>query len=252
MHSYYEDILKTAEEGENLLPRYQKLCTGIDKIQCSKAVGYIKKKDCILVLLGNSIFANVEVEEEYYKLNTTYTEWTKKSHIRWEVEKDIASNCIDMPDECVGEITLLAHFVEKQLLVDRKCDLYENQLKQCELDQEDSLKGDPRSKFIKFFEPLVKNTPYYFQESKDGKILDLKITGAKGMVFGFQARVAGENKGLMYTFFDQDIYEMLNKKISLPANVMKDDRKKQPHVYISLKKLWNCVCVITGNEDKLA
>ena len=214
MHSYYEDILKNAEEGENLLPRYQKICSSIEKIQTSRPVGCIKKKDCILVVLGNAIFANVEVEEEYYKVNTSHKEWANNSRIRWDVENDIASSCIDMPDECVGEVLLLAQFVEKKLFTGNR-ELYDTQLKRCGFDQEDAFKGDPRDKFKKFFEPLVENTQYYFENSKDNKVLDFKIAEKKGRLFGFQARVAGDNKGMMYTFFDLEIYKMLNLKIGL-------------------------------------
>lgn len=119
------------------------------------------------------------------------------------------------------------------------------------MDVEDSFKGDPRNKFKRFFQPLVEGTNYYFEESKDGKILALKKVGQGSRVLGFQARVAGENKGMMYTFYDRYVYEMLNKKIGLPPNQKKDDKKKQPHVYIPLEKLWNCVCVLTEKNDQM-
>lgn len=115
MHNFYETIMQTAEEGENSSQRYRNVCEGITKIQCSRPVGCIEKKNGILVVLGNAVFCYVEVEDEFYRISTTYKECVQMSQTLWEIEGEIVSCYKDMPDECIGEVERLVQCVEKEL-----------------------------------------------------------------------------------------------------------------------------------------
>ena len=60
------------------------------------------------------------MEEELYRVNTTYAEWMHVSKSLWTFEGDIVCCNIDMPDECVGEVARLARYVDKKLFSSEK------------------------------------------------------------------------------------------------------------------------------------
>ena len=64
MHSYYESILET-EVGENSTLRYRNLREGIGKIQCSKPIGCVERKNNILVVLGNAVFVTSKWKKSF-------------------------------------------------------------------------------------------------------------------------------------------------------------------------------------------
>lgn len=241
MHNYYESILEMEVE-ENLSLRYRNLCNGIEKIQCSRTVGCVERKNNILVVLGNVVFCHIEIDEEFYKVNTTYTDWGQISKRRWNIEGDIVSCYMDMPDECIGEVMRLARFVEKQLFSD-KISLYEKQLENAELNIPNNWKGDMRPRFKRMLDVLLTESEYYLVDNTtdtSGKILELYKKDAKSRIMGF----SGKRDMTIPAFFNKEFYNQINKIIQLPENTRPN--KTQPHVTLTTEELWNVICVATG------
>ena len=116
-------------------------------------------------------------------------------------------------------------------------------------------KGEVLSRFQEMFHPLLDDTEYHLERSgeKTQVIYELKVGNCQGRLLGFKALQKeiekGNGKGRIRAFFNHEIYVMVKSIIELPDNDLPN--KSQEHVYITLEKLWNVMCIIVNKKDKL-
>ena len=123
---------------------------------------------------------------------------------------------------------------------------YDLQVKETELDLPDSWEEDPRDKFIKQFSPLIEGSDFYFVKNvtdSNGKLLELYKNGVKKRVLVFK----GKQNMTIGAAFNKEFYQFIKQTINLPEN--RRPNKTQPHIDISLKTLWNVICVATGKQQ---
>lgn len=58
---------------------------------------------------------------------------------------------------------------------------------------------------------------------------------------------AGKRDMTINIFFNSDFCDYIRKSVTLPEN--RYPSKTQPHMNISLNKLWNVICTATGKKD---
>ena len=123
---------------------------------------------------------------------------------------------------------------------------YEKQFIESGLNNAENWKGDPRGRLETMLAPLIEGSEYYFKQNKtdsSSKILELYRNGKGKRLMG----VVGKRDMTINAFFDKDFYNDILKSVTLPEN--KYPKKSQPHVTISLNKLWNVMCAVTGKPD---
>lgn len=123
---------------------------------------------------------------------------------------------------------------------------YENQFKESGLNESENWKGDPRGRFEIMFAPLIENSEYYFKRNtidSSSKILELYRNDKARRVMGF----AGKRDMTINTFFNAKFCDYIRESVTLPEN--KHPNKSQPHMTISLNKLWNVICAATGKME---
>lgn len=127
--------------------------------------------------------------------------------------------------------------------------LFDRQVKLFGLDVPDTWKGDPRTKMISLFSPIIENTEFSFKintTDTSGKILELYRERTKRRVMG----IAGKRDMQVGVFFNADFFDSVKNIAELPEN--QRPNKTQPHMKISLRKTWNVLCAATGKLDLLA
>ena len=126
---------------------------------------------------------------------------------------------------------------------------YQYYLEKSGLDDPENWRGDPRDRFITLLSSLVEDSPYYLNVNTTdtkSKILELRESPKRGgRLIGFD----GKRDHRIGVFMNHDAYDEVAKTISLPENGRPE--KKQPHFWVSLEKLWDIICVLTGNNESL-
>lgn len=132
---------------------------------------------------------------------------------------------------------------------------YKLQLKKSGLYNDLNWCGEVLDRFREMFQPLLEGTEYHLERSgeKTQIVYDLKYAYQRGRVLGFKAlqteQVKGNGKGRIRAFFNHEVYLKVKGVIGLPDNDLPN--KSQDHVYITLEKLWDAICIITNKEGKL-
>lgn len=132
---------------------------------------------------------------------------------------------------------------------------YMLQLRKSGLYSDTNWMGEALARFQEMFEPLLDGTEYHLERSgeKTQIIYELKLGSARGRILGFKVlqteKEKGNGKGRIRAFFDHKVYVMVKSNIGLPDNDLPN--KTQEHVYITLEKLWDVICIITNKKDKL-
>ncbi len=124
--------------------------------------------------------------------------------------------------------------------------LYNIQLSKAGLDIKDNWKGDPRDRFIKLFAPLTDGSEYYFKRNttdSSGKLLELYRNGESKRVMLFK----GKQDMTIGVAFNGDFYNYIKQTVDLPEN--QKSYRTQPHMDLSLTKLWNVVCAATSKRQ---
>ena len=115
--------------------------------------------------------------------------------------------------------------------------------------------GEELERFRVMFQPLLEGTEYHLERSgeKTQVVYDLKRGYGSGRVLGFKVfqteQIKGNGRGRVRAFFNHAVYLKVKALIGLPDNDL--PKKTQDHVYITLEKFWDVICIITNNEDKL-
>ena len=123
---------------------------------------------------------------------------------------------------------------------------YENQFIESGLNDPENWKGDPRERFETMFSPLIEDSEYYFKRNTTdsaSKIMEFYRDDRPKKIMGF----AGKRDMTINIFFNSDFCDYIRKSITLPEN--RYPSKTQPHMNISLNKLWNVICTATGKKD---
>lgn len=102
---------------------------------------------------------------------------------------------------------------------------------------------------------LTNDTDYYLEKNYGDttkQILELRKNGESKRIMGFEKKVRNMELGW---FVDKNYYNKASAVIELPMkNCKKATENAGNQLYpknISLEKMWNVICIITGKRDQM-
>lgn len=122
-------------------------------------------------------------------------------------------------------------------------DVFQAQMKKFESNYAENWKTDTQKNLISFFEPILYSSAYRLEPN----LTDTTKKGVNLFVQDESKRVMGFEKkkhNLLFIYPTTQFYETFKHKIKLREP---NEKKSQPHIDVSLKELWNILCIVTGN-----
>ena len=196
----------------------------------------------LVISINDMEVCTLSVYEEYYLIVFSSAEWTENTTYHCEsADNGEFQYAVSSLDECIGEIDRLVNFV-----VSKSQSLFQQQLKRYGLDKTNTWGPELRSKIVSMFDPILENTNYKLRtESNDNRYIDLVMQGDSYSTIRFRTRPRTRD---MQVVFNGDSYELVNKKIGLPANV-RPYKPKTPYIHCNLEKTWNIVCALVEKTN---
>jgi len=123
---------------------------------------------------------------------------------------------------------------------------FNSQVEKCGLNIPDNWIGDPRKRFSDLVAPLLNGTEYWLKNNttdSSGHILEVYNGLGIKRIMG----ISGKRDMSVNVFFNPDLYKIISAKVDLPGN--QKAYRSQPHMNISLEKLWDVICALTGKNE---
>lgn len=234
---------------ECILLRRDDLENGIKNVLRSIPVVVGTEESAVTVKFQELFICGINVEEEAYKIYNASADWAKQTSYLCEDSGDGTWHYyLETIDECIGETQRLVMF-EAQNGNKKSVSAtisFKYQIEKEELNIPNNWKGDPRTKFINVFKPLVANSEFTFKlntTDSSSKILELYKNGENKRIMG----MSGKQDMSLNVFFNPDFYKAINAYIDLPEN--EKVYRSQPHMNLTFEQVWNVICVATGKKQ---
>jgi hypothetical protein len=203
----------------------------------------------IYVDYQGKLICGMEIGDDIYKIYNASDKWSDRTSYSCEQSEDGKwFYFVNTIDECISQIRNLILFEAKNCLIREAQDSYsyDSQLKKTGLDLKKNWEGDPRNRFEVLLKPLIQDTDYFFKinvTDTSVKILELHKKGISHRIMG----ISGKRNMTINIFFNPDFYSALRKSVNLPEN--QKLYRSQPHMNITLEKLWDVMCATTGKTE---
>lgn len=236
---------------QSILLKRDDLKTGIELALRGVPVSIESENRDIIIKFQELFICGLSVENEGYRIYNVSSDWEKETNYYCEKsEEGTWQYYLETIDECIGETQRLVMFEAKKgttTTQKQSIDYYEL-VKKCELNNPETYKDKEkvRLKLRALLEPLTEGTNLYFvNNNTDGKNALLEIWNRE--IQGRRIHMKVLSDGNIWLVFKLDEYNLLKNKVNLPDNMRANKYPTQPHVKVTLDKVWNVVCELTGN-----